>query len=57
MTDIAREDLDILKLYRVYTLKEISDRTGINTVRIRKMLDRAINRIKSFDRKFKNEVG
>ena len=57
MTDIAKEDLEILKLYRHSTLKEISEQTGINTVKVRKMIDRAIGRLKSFDRRFKREVG
>lgn len=50
-TEKAIEDLEMFQMYRKHTLKEISERTGVNTVRIRKMIDRTIERLKRFNKK------
>lgn len=50
-TERVLEDLEMFNMYRKYTLKEISQKTGINTVRIRKMIDRTTERLKRFNRK------
>lgn len=44
----AKEDLAILKLYREHTLKSISQKIGINTVKLRKMIDRATTKLRKF---------
>ncbi len=53
-TERALEDLDMFIMYRKHTLKEISQKTGINTVRIRKMIDRTIDRLRRFNEKMNN---
>jgi RNA polymerase sigma factor (sigma-70 family) len=50
----ALDDLEMFTLYRKHTLKEISVRKKINTVKIRKMIDRSIERLKRFNRKLNN---
>lgn len=57
LTETAKQDLEVLELYRIYTIKEISDKLHINTVKVRKMIDRATNRLKSFHRKLQKELG
>jgi RNA polymerase sigma factor (sigma-70 family) len=47
----AMEDLEMFQLYRKHTLKEISTKTGLNTVKIRKMIDRTIERLTRFNSK------
>jgi len=53
-TDRALEDLNMFMMYRKHTLKEISQKTGVNTVRIRKMIDRSIDRLRRFNDKMNN---
>lgn len=53
-TEKALEDLEMFTLYRKYTLKEISEIKQINTVKIRKMIDRTIERLKRCNNKINN---
>jgi DNA-binding CsgD family transcriptional regulator len=48
----AKEELEVLKLYRDRkTLKEISEITGNNAVKVKKQIDRSIDRLRRFTRK------
>lgn len=53
-TPKALDDLVMFNMYRKHTLKEISSRKKINTVKIRKMIDRTIDRLKRFNMKINN---
>lgn len=53
-TEKALEDLEMFTLYRKHTLKEISKIKEINTVKVRKMIDRTIDRLKRFNQKINN---
>lgn len=47
-TDKNKADFDILKMSRTMPLKDISEKMGHSTARIRKMIDRAIKRLQKF---------
>lgn len=54
-SDKAREELIVLKLYKDRkTLKEISEITGQNSVKVKKQLDRSIDRLRRFNRKMED---
>jgi DNA-directed RNA polymerase sigma subunit (sigma70/sigma32) len=58
LTDIAKEELKILKLYlNRNTLKDISEQTDISTNKVKKMRDSSIERIKKFKVRWTREMG
>jgi RNA polymerase sigma factor (sigma-70 family) len=48
ITEQSKSDLEIIKLYRNHTLKDISEKTGINTVKLRKIIDKTIVKLQKF---------
>jgi RNA polymerase sigma factor (sigma-70 family) len=48
ITDKVKEDFDIFKMSRTMALKDIAERTNLSTARVRKMIDRAVKRLKKF---------
>ena len=44
----SKEDLELIKLYRNHNLKDISIKTGINTVKLRKVIDKTIIKLQKF---------
>ena len=50
-TDTAKYDLDILKMSRTMTLKDISENTRINTAKLRKIIDRTTNKLQLFHKR------
>jgi len=44
----TKEDLSILKMYRQSTLKDLSNKTGINTVKLRKIIDKTTSKLRKF---------
>lgn len=57
LSEQAKSDLEIVKLYRNHTLKDISEKTGLNTVKIRKVIDRTVVRLQKFYSKLHKEIG
>lgn len=53
-TKKALEELELFNMYRKYTLKEISQRKKINVIKIRKMINQTIERLKNFNSKINN---
>lgn len=51
-----KKDIEIFKMAREYTLKDISLKTGINTVRLRKIIDDITTRLIKFYKKLKREL-
>jgi len=49
LSDQAREELNILKMYRESTLKDLSNKTNINTVKLRKIIDKTTLKLKKFN--------
>lgn len=56
LSEQSIEDLKILKMYRQHTLKDISHKTNINTVKLRKMIDRATFKLKKFHVNLKRKL-
>jgi len=56
ISEQSKSDLEIVKMYRQFTLKDISEKTGINTVKIRKVIDRTVIRLQKFYAKLHKEV-
>lgn len=48
LTDTARADLEVLKMSSNMTLKDISTKTGINTAKLRKIIDRTTIKMQIF---------
>ena len=57
LSEQSKTDLDIVKLYRTHTLKDISEQTGINTVKVRKIIDRTVVRLQKYYAKLHKELG
>ena len=57
ISEVAREDFNVLKLSRELTLKEIGKKLSITPGKAKKMKDRSIERIKRFHRKLQKELG
>lgn len=56
LSNDVKEEIEIFKMARKYTLKDISSKTGINTVRLRKMLDDIIFRLRKFYNKLRDDL-
>jgi DNA-directed RNA polymerase sigma subunit (sigma70/sigma32) len=51
-----KEEIKIFKMAREYTLKDISSKTGINTVRLRKIIDNITTRLIKFYQKMRKDL-
>lgn len=50
-TDTAKKDLEILKMSRTMTLKDIALKTRINTAKLRKIIDRTTHKLRLFHKR------
>ncbi len=48
LSEQSKSDLELIKLYRNHNLKDISIKTGINTVKLRKVIDKTIIKLQKF---------
>jgi hypothetical protein len=47
----ALDELKVFQLYRKSTLREVSDYTGYNTIKVKQMIDRTSDRLRRFNEK------